>query len=230
MANSARWLQDLSALLCRRSGRLSSSLAQRHRKGRRAMRKRFLTALCFILIPTLAHSSPPGFNFSLANGGNRSVVQGATASNTITTTLLSGKSRSVSFSASGLPAGASATFSLTACTPTCTTTLTLATTTSTPTDPSTIPVTGSGGGLTRTHTFSLMVTASPLAFDSPLAARRVQSVVQGAAASTTITATLLSGTSQSVVFSASGLPAGVTPTFSPTACTPTCTTTLTLTT
>src|SRR5438876_388344 len=190
------------------------------------MRKRFLTALCFILIPTLAHSSPPGFNFSLANGGNRSVVQGATASNTITTTLLSGKSRSVSFSASGLPAGASATFSPTACNPTCATTLTLATTTSTPTGPSTITVTGTGGGLTRTTTFTLTVTTPPPAFNSSLSNSGDQSVVQGATASNTITATLLSGTSQTVTFSASGLPAGASPTFSPTACTPTCATTL----
>src|SRR5439155_274936 len=182
MANSARRLQGLSALLCRRSGRLSSSLAQRHRKGRRAMRKRFLTALCFILIPTLAHSSPPGFNFSLANSGNRSVVRGATASNTITATLLSGTSQSVSFSASGLPAGASPTFSPTACTPTCTTTLTIATTASTLTGSSTITVTGTGGGLTRTTTFTLTVTVTPPVFDFSLTNSADQTVVQGATA------------------------------------------------
>src|SRR5205823_20368 len=229
MANSARRLQGLSALLCRRSGRLSSSLAQRHRKGRRAMRKRFLTALGFILIPTLAHSSPPGFNFSLANGGNRSVVQGATASNTITATLLSGKSRSVSFSASGLPAGATPTFSATACTPTCVTTLTIATTASTLTGLYTIRVTGTAtGGLIRTTDFALTVTASPPAFDFSLSNSGDQAITQGASVSNTITATLLSGTSQTVPFSASRQPSGVTPTFSPTACTPTCTTTLTL--
>src|SRR5207247_685281 len=218
MANSARRLQGLSALLCRRSGRLSSSLAQRHRKGRRAMRKRFLTALGFILIPTLAHSSPPGFNFSLANGGNQSVVQGATASNTITATLLSGKSRSVSFSASGLPAGASATFSPTACNPTCATTLTLATTASTPTGPSTITVTGSGGGLTRTTTFTLTVTAPPPVFDFSLSNGGDQSVVQGATVSNTITATLLSGTAQAVSFTVSDLPPGVSASFAPDSC------------
>src|SRR5204863_194593 len=164
------------------------------------------------------------------NSGDQTVVQGATVSNTITATLLSGSSQSVVFSASGLPTGASATFSPTACTPTCTTTLTLATTTSTPTGPSTITVTGTGGGLTRTTTFTLTVTAPPPAFDFSLTNSGDQTVVQGATVSNTITATLLSGTSQSVVFSASELPTGASATFAPTACTPTCTTTLTLTT
>src|SRR2546427_13153117 len=49
---------------------------------------------------------PPVFDFSLANDGDQRVVQGATVSNTITATLLSGTSQSVSFSTSGLPAGA----------------------------------------------------------------------------------------------------------------------------
>jgi hypothetical protein len=51
-------------------------------------------------------SSPPSFDFSLSNGGNQTVVQGQSGSNTITATLVSGTSQSVSFSASGLPTGA----------------------------------------------------------------------------------------------------------------------------
>ena len=48
--------------------------------------------------------------------------------------------------------------------------------------------------------------------------------------SNTITATLVSGTAQSVSFSASGLPTGATASFSPGSCSPTCSPTLTLTT
>src|SRR2546425_3233331 len=51
-------------------------------------------------------------------------------------------------------------------------------------------------------------------------------VAQGSSGSNTITATLVSGTSQSVTFSATGLPSGVTA--SAPSCTPTCSTTLTI--
>src|SRR5206468_3356390 len=108
---------------------------------------------------------PPAFDFSLTNSGDQAVTHGASVSNTITATLLSGTSQSVVFSASGLPTGATPTFSPTACTPTCTTTLTL-TATASPSLRDALPIlTGSGGGLTRTTTFTLMVTAPPPAFD-----------------------------------------------------------------
>ena len=51
---------------------------------------------------------------------------------------------------------------------------------------------------------------------------------QGGAGTTTITATLISGTTQGVSFSASGLPSGATAEFSPGACSPTCTSQLTI--
>jgi hypothetical protein len=103
---------------------------------------------------------PPGFDFSLANGGNKSVVQGQSVSNTITATLASGTSQSVTFSASGMPSGATASFSAASCNPTCTSTLTLTTSTSTPTGTSTITVTGVAGSLSHTTTFTLTVNAS----------------------------------------------------------------------
>jgi uncharacterized delta-60 repeat protein len=53
-------------------------------------------------------------------------------------------------------------------------------------------------------------------------------VTQGSSGSNTITATLTSGSTQSVSFSASGLPSGATYSFSPTSCNPTCYTTLTI--
>src|SRR5207237_1302674 len=101
------------------------------------------------------------FDFSLSNGGDRSVTQGSSVTNTITATLISVSSRSVAFSASGLPAGASASFSSPSCTPTCSTTLTLTTSTSTPTGPLTLPVARPGCGVTRTTRFTLTVKALP---------------------------------------------------------------------
>ena len=55
-----------------------------------------------------------------------------------------------------------------------------------------------------------------------------KAVIQGQTTSNTITATLSSGTAQSVSFSASGFPSGATYSFSPPLCNPTCTTTLSI--
>jgi hypothetical protein len=52
------------------------------------------------------------------------------------------------------------------------------------------------------------------------------SVAQGGSVSTTVTATLTSGTSQSVSFSCSNLPSGASCSFNPTSCNPTCSSTL----
>jgi hypothetical protein len=100
-------------------------------------------------------------DFSLTNVGNRSVAQGQAVNNTITTTLSSGTSQVVVFSASGLPSGATASFSSASCSPSCSSTLTINTTLATPAATSTVTVTATGGGVTRTTTFSLTVSAAP---------------------------------------------------------------------
>jgi hypothetical protein len=110
------------------------------------------------------------FDFSLSNGGNRSVTQGQSISNTITATLVSGTAQSVSFSASGLPSGATSTYSSTSCVPTCNIAMTTTTSASTPAGTYTITLTGSGGGLSRTTSFTLTVntaTTSPPPSSSP---------------------------------------------------------------
>jgi hypothetical protein len=106
--------------------------------------------------------NPPtstAFDFSLTNGGNKSVAQGQAITNTITTTLISGTSQGVAFSASGLPSGATASFSSANCNPTCSSTLTISTTGSTPAGTYTITATGTGGGVTKTTNFSLGVNS-----------------------------------------------------------------------
>ena len=104
--------------------------------------------------------TPPSFDFSLSNGGNKSVVQGAAVTNGVNATLVSGATQPVAFAASGLPAGATAAFSPTSCSPVCATTLTLTTGASTPIGTSTITVTGTWTSLSRTTTFSLSVTSA----------------------------------------------------------------------
>src|SRR3989344_6476438 len=62
-------------------------------------------------------------------------------------------------------------------------------------------------------------------FDFFLANGGLKSTNQGSFVTNFVTATLVSGTSQSVSFSTSGLPAGATATFSPTSCSPACSST-----
>jgi hypothetical protein len=106
---------------------------------------------------------PPVFNFSLSNGGNKSVLRGGSVTNNLTASLVSGTAQAVSFSASGLPSGVTASFSAASCTPACTTTLSLSASASAAVGGSTITVTAAGGGLSKTTSFSLTVTAPPSA-------------------------------------------------------------------
>src|SRR3989442_3649630 len=178
---------------------------------------------------TVTYGSPSlNFNFSLTNGGSKSVTRGASVSNTISASLVSGTARAVSFSAAGLPTGATASFSSTACLPTCSAGLTLSTTTSTPTGTYAITVTSTGGGVTKTTSFSLTVNPTSSSFYFSLSNGGNQSVTQGASVSHAIQATPVSGTARAVSFSAAGLPTGATAPFLPTACSPTCSTTLAL--
>lgn len=103
----------------------------------------------------------PYLDFSITNDGNKSVAQGSPVTSTITTTLLQGVARAVSFSASGLPANATGTFSPTSCSPGCATTLTINTPVSTSIGTSTITVTGTSASVTHSTTFNLTVTGIP---------------------------------------------------------------------
>jgi hypothetical protein len=101
------------------------------------------------------------FNFALINGGNKSVTPGQSVTNTITANLSSGSSQTVSFATTGLPTGATAAYTTsTFCSPTCSRTLNIATSTSTPIGAYTITVSGTGGGIARTTSFTLTVTST----------------------------------------------------------------------
>ena len=108
---------------------------------------------------TVNVTAPTAFDFTLSNGGNRSVTQGSSVTNSVTATLSSGTAQSTNFSVSGLPTGATASFSPTACSPNCSTTLTINTLSSTPTGNSTITVTATAGSVIKTSTFILTVAA-----------------------------------------------------------------------
>jgi hypothetical protein len=103
----------------------------------------------------------PTFDFSLANDGSKSVTPGQSIASTITATLSSGSSQAVSFSTAGLPSGATASSATSSsCNPTCSRTLNIATAASTPAGNHTIIVIATGGGVTKTTSFTLTVNAT----------------------------------------------------------------------
>jgi hypothetical protein len=102
---------------------------------------------------------PPSFDFTVTNGGNKSVTQGSSVPNTITASLVSGTAQSISFSATGLPTGGTYTYSPNTCNPNCSTTFTISTGTSTPTGTYPITVSGLGGGITKVTSFDLTITS-----------------------------------------------------------------------
>ena len=168
-------------------------------------------------------ASQPDFSLS-ANPSTLVVARGSSVTSTISISRTGGFTASVAFSASGLPSGVTASFS-----PTSTTgnsvTLTLAASASAAAGPATVTVTGSGGGLTRTTPIGLTVNAP----DFSLAANPASlTVVRGNSGTSTVTVTRTGGFTGSVAFTASGLPSGVTASFSPTSTTAN-TSTLTLT-
>lgn len=97
-----------------------------------------------------------------ASPGSVSVVQGSSATSTISTTVSGGFNASVALSASGLPSGVTAAFSPTsiAAPGNGSATMTLTASSTATAGTYSITVTGTGGGKTHTTTVSLTVTAS----------------------------------------------------------------------
>ena len=102
---------------------------------------------------------PPAFNFTLSNGGAKSVTRGQSVTNSVSAALVSGTAQAVSFSISGLPSGVTGGFSPASCTPNCSSMLTLSASASAATGTSTVTVTAAGGGVTKTSAFTLTVNA-----------------------------------------------------------------------
>jgi parallel beta-helix repeat protein/VCBS repeat-containing protein len=92
-----------------------------------------------------------------------------------------------------------------------------------------ITVTATGGGVSRSTSFTLTITGTVApSFDFTLNHTGNKSVEAGAAVTNTITAAMTSGTSQAVSFSVSGLPSGAIASLSSGSCNPSCSTVLTI--
>jgi xyloglucan-specific exo-beta-1,4-glucanase len=179
---------------------------------------------------TISVGPPPVSDFSVAvNASSVTVQQGAAASLTVSTTPLTGFSGSVTFAATGLPSGVTATFNPTSVAAGSSTMLTLTASSTAPvtSSPATVTVTGTAGSARASASFALSVTAASTPSFSLSASPASLTVAAGASGTSTISVTPSGGFTGSVAFTASGLPAGVTASFSPTSSTTGSTLTLT---
>ncbi len=160
--------------------------------------------------------SPPPTNYFTMNAspGSASVMQGQSATTSISTQVTSGSSQAVTLSASGLPFGASASFNSNPINSGQGSTMTIFTSPFTPTGTYTVNVQGTGTSTTYYMSMSLtVIAANDFSIDS---SPNSIDVSQGKSGTTMITSAVTHGTSQAVSLSATGLPAGATASFNPT--------------
>ena len=153
----------------------------------------------------------PAASFTLAaSPSSRTIAPGGSAAYSVGITATGGFAGSVSFSASGLPAGATASFSPTASTSS--SALTVQTNSSTPTGTFTLTVTGTSGSLVRTTTVTLVVDSG--GSFSLSASPSTRTVVAGGSTTYDVMAMLSPGWAYHVELSVSGLPSGTSGSFS----------------
>jgi len=183
------------------------------------------------LLAALAGSTTtqPGFTLS-ASPASVSVAQGATVSSTITSTVSGGFDSAVTLTASGLPSGITASFSPSSITGAGSSTLTFTVGSTATAGTYSITVTGTSGSTVETTTVSLTVTSSGATGSFSVSASPSSlTVARSNSGTVTVTTAVTGGFSGAISLSASGLPSGVTATFSPSSITGAGSSTLTLT-
>jgi hypothetical protein len=166
---------------------------------------------------------PPDFSVAMTPA-SQSVVVGGSTSYTVRVTELNGFTGVVNFGVSGLPSGVTARFGPNSVYGSGSTTLTINATTAAALGGSTVSVTGTSGSLSHGGSESLSVQPAPDYSVSVSPAS--QNVIAGSSASYTVTVAPLNGFTGVVNFRVSGLPSGVTESFSPSSVTGSGSTTL----
>jgi subtilisin family serine protease len=160
-----------------------------------------------------ACSAPATPDFSLsASPTSRTVVRGAGTTYTVTVTPSGGFTGTVTFSASGLPAGATLSFTPPSVTTSGNSTGTVTTSSTTLAGTYPFTITGTSGSVSRPTSVTLVVQAPNFSLSASPTSR---TVVRGAGTTYTVTVTPSGGFTGTVTFSASGLPAGATLSFTP---------------
>jgi len=145
------------------------------------------------------------------------VTQGSSGASTISTAISGSFDSAIALSASGLPTGATASFNpISIAAPgTGSSTLTITAGSATPTGSYTITVTGTGGGVTQTASVSLTVNSGSTPSFTISASPASVTIAQGSSGTSKVSTTVAGGFDSAIALSASGLPTGVTASFSP---------------
>jgi hypothetical protein len=163
----------------------------------------------------LQASAKADFTLS-ASPASASAAQGQAATYTLTQQKLNGFNGAVGLTASNLPAGSTASFSPQTLSTKTTSTLTVHVGPATAVGTyGNVTVTGSGGGLTRSVTVTLVVTAAPVPGFTVTASPSSVTLLPGNTAAYTVSTAAANGFTGSISFTLTGAPAGATATFSP---------------
>jgi VCBS repeat-containing protein len=176
---------------------------------------------------TLVVQPAQQFDFSLsASPPQQSVSPGGSTTYTITVSLVAGTAQNVALTVSGASDGVTASLNPMSGTASFSSTLSITTTASAAPGQYVLTITGTAGVLTHATTVTLAVAQSPdFTVDvSPPS----QAVLQGQAASFSVSVTGLNGFSSQVSLTVTGVPSGVTSTFTVPSSTPDYSSTLTL--
>ena len=158
-------------------------------------------------------SGTPGFTLS-PSAATLAVTQGSSATDTVSVADVDGFSGSVTLAASGLPGGVTAAFGTNPTTGSSVVTFT-ASSTATTGGPVTVTIKGTFGTTTASTTIGLTVNTKPVSGFALSSSPTSLTVKQGSTGTDTITVTDTGGFTGSVAFTATGLPSGVTASFSP---------------
>jgi subtilase family serine protease len=159
-------------------------------------------------------STTPGFTLT-ASPGSLSITQGSSGSTTITSTVTGGFDSAISLSASGAPSGVTVGFNPGSITGAGASTLMFTVASTTAAGTYTITVTGTSGSTTETTTVSLTVTGQQTGSFSLSVSPSSGYLDQGQSGYAVVTSTVSGGFDSSISFSATGVPSGVTYSFSP---------------
>ncbi len=172
------------------------------------------TRIASFKFPSCGTTATPDFSIS-STPASQNVVQGSSTTYTVSVTALNGFTGTVTFSASGLPAGASASFSPPSVAGSGSSTMTVTTASTTPAATYNLTITGTSGTLVHSTTVTLVVNAAASGDFSISATPASQTVLQGTSASYTVSVTPLNGFTGTVSFSVSGVPPQSSGSFSP---------------
>ncbi len=159
-------------------------------------------------------STTPGFTLT-ASPGSLSITQGNSGSSTITSSVTGGFDSAITLSTSTLPSGVTASFSPTSITGAGSSILTFTVSSTAATGTYTITVTGTSGSTSETTTVTLTVAAPQTGSFSLSVSPSSGYLDQGQSGYAVVTSTVSGGFDSAISFTASGVPSGVTYSFSP---------------